>query len=110
MLVFCLYCCNCHLCYDGGRLGRVKIVTLRVGARAKEEKRGRRGGGEKVDFCNLTCSTLRDGPLFNQYFQIVAVYLTLFTYLQCWTKRDWYAVHLRRQGTASFSVWSLVKK
>ena len=53
MLVFCLYCCNCHLCYDGGRLGRVKIVTLRVGARAKEEKRGRRGGGEKVDFLQL---------------------------------------------------------
>ena len=39
------YCCNRHLCYDGGRLGRVKIVTLRVGARAKEGKRG--GGGEK---------------------------------------------------------------
>ena len=31
--------------YDGGRLGRVKIVTLRVGARAKGGKRG--GGGEK---------------------------------------------------------------
>ena len=28
----CSYCCNRHLCYDGGRLGRVKIVTLRVGA------------------------------------------------------------------------------
>ena len=41
----CSYCCNRHLCYDGGRLGRVKIVTLRVGARAKEGKRGR--GGEK---------------------------------------------------------------
>ena len=39
------YCCNRHLCYDGGRLGRVKIVTLRVGARAKEGKRGE--GGEK---------------------------------------------------------------
>ena len=33
------------LSYDGGRLGRVKIVTLRVGARAKGGKRG--GGGEK---------------------------------------------------------------
>ena len=32
----CSYCCNRHLCYDGGRLGRVKIVTLRVEARAKE--------------------------------------------------------------------------
>ena len=32
----CSYCCNHHLCYDGGRLGRVKIVTLRVGARAKK--------------------------------------------------------------------------
>ena len=41
----CSYCCNRHLCYDGGRLGRVKIVTLRVGARAKEGKRG--GGGGK---------------------------------------------------------------
>ena len=39
------YCCNRHLCYDGGRLGRVKIVTLRVGVRAKEGKRG--GAGEK---------------------------------------------------------------
>ena len=38
----CSYCCNRHLCFDGGRLGRVKIVTLRVGARAKE---GKRGGG-----------------------------------------------------------------
>ena len=27
----CSYCCNRYLCcYDGGRLGRVKIVTLRV--------------------------------------------------------------------------------
>ena len=32
----CWYFCNHHLCYDGGRLGRVKIVTLRVGARAKK--------------------------------------------------------------------------
>ena len=24
----CSYCCNRHLRYDGGRLGRVKIVTL----------------------------------------------------------------------------------
>ena len=37
--------CNHHLCYDGERLGRVKTVTLTVGARAKEGKRG--GGGEK---------------------------------------------------------------
>ena len=43
--VYVSYCCNRHLCYDGGRLGRVKIVTLRVGARAKEGKGG--GGGEK---------------------------------------------------------------
>ena len=42
---FCSYYCNHHLCYDGGRLGRVKTVTLRVGARAKEGKKG--GGGEK---------------------------------------------------------------
>ena len=41
----CSYCCNRHLCYDEGRLGRVKIVTLRVGARAKEGQRG--GGGRK---------------------------------------------------------------
>ena len=39
----CSYCCNCYLCYDGGRLGRVKIVTIRVGARAKEGKRGGEG-------------------------------------------------------------------
>ena len=42
---FCSYYCNHHLCYDGGRLGRVKTVTLRVGARAKEGKKW--GGGEK---------------------------------------------------------------
>ena len=41
----CSYGCNCRLCYDGGRLGRVKIGTLRVGARAKE---GKRGGEEKI--------------------------------------------------------------
>ena len=41
----CSYCCNRHLCYDGGRLGRVKIVALGVGAGAKEGKKG--GGGEK---------------------------------------------------------------
>ena len=46
--------CNHHLCYDGGRLGRVKTVTLRVGARAKEGKRG--GGGEKK------CSSLSPPP------------------------------------------------
>lgn len=47
-------------------------------------------------FCNLTCTTLRDGPLFNHHFQIVAVYLTLFTYLQCLTKGAKYrsALHL----------------
>ena len=40
----CSYCCNRHLwCYDGRRWGRVKIVTLRVSARAK----GGKGGGEK---------------------------------------------------------------
>ena len=39
--IFNLLC----LCYDEGRLERVKIVTLRVGARAKEVQRG--GGGEK---------------------------------------------------------------
>ena len=27
----CSYCCNRHLCYDGGGLRRVKIVTLKVG-------------------------------------------------------------------------------
>ena len=42
LLVLCSYC---HLCYDGGRLGRVKIVTIRVGARAKEGKRGRGESG-----------------------------------------------------------------
>ena len=41
----CSYCCNRDLCYGGGRLGRVKIVALGVGTRAKEGKNG--GGGEK---------------------------------------------------------------
>ena len=45
----CSYCYNRHLCYDEGRLGSVKIVTLRVGARAKDVKRGR--GGEKKLCC-----------------------------------------------------------
>ena len=40
------YCFSRHLWfYDSGRLGRLEIVTLTVGARAKEGKRG--GGGEK---------------------------------------------------------------
>ena len=40
------YCCSRHLWfYDSGRLGRVEIVSLTVGARAKEGKGG--GGGEK---------------------------------------------------------------
>ena len=40
----CSYCCNRHLWfYNGGRLGRVKIVTFRVGASAKEGKGGGRG-------------------------------------------------------------------
>ena len=39
----CSYCCSRHLLfYDSGRLGRVEIVTLRVGVRAKEgEGKGR---------------------------------------------------------------------
>ena len=41
------YCGNRHLCYDEGRLERVKIVTLMVGAKAKEGKRGEGGRGEK---------------------------------------------------------------
>ena len=55
----CSYCCNRHLCYDGGRLGTVKIVTLRVAARAKEEKRG--GGGEKA--------LLLTRPIFSPLFE-----------------------------------------
>ena len=40
------YCCSRHLWfYDSGRLGRVEIVTLTVGARAKEGKGA--GGKEK---------------------------------------------------------------
>ena len=46
MLVICLYCCSCHLrFYDRGRLGRVEIATLRVGAREKE---GMGEGGKKI--------------------------------------------------------------
>ena len=45
----CSVCWNCHLwCYDIGRLGRVKVVTLRIGARAKEGKG--EGRGEKKYF------------------------------------------------------------
>ena len=40
----CSYCCNRHRSYDGGILGRVNIVTLRVGAGAKG---GKREGGEE---------------------------------------------------------------
>ena len=47
----CSYCCNRHLCYDGGRFGRVKIETLRVGASAKEGTR--EGGGEKKKRCSF---------------------------------------------------------
>ena len=36
---------SCLFMFVGGRLGRVNIVTLRVGARAKERKGGE--GGEK---------------------------------------------------------------
>ena len=37
----CSHCCSRHLWfYDSGRLGRVEIVTLRVGAKAKEGKGG----------------------------------------------------------------------
>ena len=43
----CSYCCNRHLCYDVGRLGRVKVVTLRVGAREKEGKIGGEKGSKK---------------------------------------------------------------
>ena len=51
----CSYCCNRHLYYDGGRLGRVNIVTLRVGARAKEGK-GEGGGEEKNTPARYHCS------------------------------------------------------
>ena len=47
----CSYCCNRHLCYDGGRFGRVKLETLRVGASAKEGTR--EGGGEKKKRCSF---------------------------------------------------------
>ena len=47
----CSYCCNRRLCYDGGRLGRVKIVTLRVGAGAKE------GEGEGIFLPSFRVST-----------------------------------------------------
>ena len=40
-------------CYDGGRVGRVKIVTLRVGAKAKE---GKRGGPFPPSFRVSTCA------------------------------------------------------
>ena len=57
----CSYCCNRHLCYYRGRLGRVKIATLRVGARAKEGTRGE-GGEEKI--------LKKNGLAFQDCFQI----------------------------------------
>ena len=53
----CLYCtcCSCHLWFynRGGRLRRVEIAALMVGARAKEGK----GGGEGLlSPCPLPCS------------------------------------------------------
>ena len=62
----CLYFYNCHLCYDGGRLGRVKIVTLRVGARAKEGKRGV-GGEEKIPLPHTPLLLTR--PIFSSLFE-----------------------------------------
>ena len=49
----CSYCCNRPLCYDGGRQGRVKIVTLRVGARAKEGRIGGVGGWGEKKICPI---------------------------------------------------------
>ena len=112
LLVLCSYCCNCDLCYDRGRLGRVKLVTLRVGARAKEGKRG--GGGEKVDFLQLDLWYFKRWTTFQSVFpNSCSLFDTvhIFTMFDKRCKvRDWYAVHLRRLGTASFSVWSLGKK
>ena len=51
------YCWNHHLCcYDGRRLGRVKIVTLRAGARAKERKGEGEGEGRKNTPAGHHCS------------------------------------------------------
>ena len=59
VLVICLYCCSCHLrFYDRGRLGRVEIATLRVGAKEKE---GMGEGGKKY-----TC-TISSFLLGNSY-------------------------------------------
>ena len=56
----CSYCCSHHLWfYDRGRLGRVEIATLGVGARAKEGKGG--GGGEKKYACPMSLRTLEKG-------------------------------------------------
>ena len=106
----CSYCCNCHLCYDGGRLGRVKIVTLRVGARAKEGKRG----GEKVDFLQLDLWYFKRWTTFQSVFPNSCSLFDTVHIFTMFDKRckvqDWFAVHLRRLRTASFSVWSLGKK
>ena len=55
LFMFLLF--NRHLCYDGGRLGKVKIVTLRVGAGAKEG----RGRGEKNTPARFFWETLYAG-------------------------------------------------
>ena len=52
----CSYCCSRHLWfYDRGRLGREEIVTVRVGATAKEGK-GERGRGEKIRLPDIVSS------------------------------------------------------
>ena len=66
----CLYyCCSRHLWfYDSGRLGGVEIVTLTVGARAKEGKGGGGGGGKKKFFFSLLSPRPLPSPFDSHYF------------------------------------------
>ena len=68
----CSYCCSRHLWfYDSGRLGRVEIVTLTVGARAKE------GKFQRGAFTSKLCAQ-RKRP----HCRLEAFLQTLFTWLE----------------------------
>ena len=74
----CSYFCNRHLCYDGGRLGRGKIVTLSVGARAKEGKRG----GRREKKYPRPLPTPFDSPHFLPSFRVSTVAFASKTFVR----------------------------
>ena len=67
----CSYCCSRHFWfYDSRRLGRVAIVTLRVGARAKQGQGG--GGEEKKKILSLSPHPL-PAPFDSPHFLLSSV-------------------------------------